>query len=74
MNLKEYWECTLKALTWEDGKGPTSIVDDGGDMTLMLIEGVKWEKAYKENGSLPDPSKAESEDEKALLEYLKLLI
>ncbi len=44
--LDEYWECTLKALKWEDNKGPTSIVDDGGDMTMMLIEGMKWEKLY----------------------------
>jgi len=42
--LKEYWECTKKALTWPDGTGPNLIVDDGGDATLMIHEGVKAEK------------------------------
>lgn len=68
--LDEYWQCTLKALQFEGGKGPTSIVDDGGDMTLMLLEGMKWEKLYKENKTLPDPSKAHSEDERALLKII----
>lgn len=39
------------------------IVDDGGDMTMMLLEGVKWEKKYEANGELPVPERAESEDE-----------
>jgi len=41
--LKEYWECTKKALDF-DGKGPTLIVDDGGDATLMIHKGVEIEK------------------------------
>jgi adenosylhomocysteinase len=42
--LQEYWDFTLKALIWPDGKGPTLIVDDGGDATLLIHEGVKCEK------------------------------
>jgi adenosylhomocysteinase len=42
-SLEEYWDFTLKALTWPDGKGPTLIVDDGGDATLLIHEGVKCE-------------------------------
>ena len=42
--LEEYWWCTEQALTWPDGSGPNLIVDDGGDATLMLHEGVKAEK------------------------------
>ncbi|HMA65891.1 MAG: adenosylhomocysteinase [Fibrobacterota bacterium] len=42
--LQEYWDYTLKALIWPDGKGPTLIVDDGGDATLLIHEGVKCEK------------------------------
>ena len=37
--LEEYWWCTEKALTWPDGKGPNMIVDDGGDATMMVLEG-----------------------------------
>lgn len=41
--LEEYWWCTEQALTWPDGSGPDLIVDDGGDATLMVHEGVKAE-------------------------------
>lgn len=71
MTLKEYWWCTLQALTFPDGSGPDSIVDDGGDMTLMLIEGMKWEKRYQEHKLLPDPSNVEADDEKALYEFFR---
>jgi len=42
--LEEYWWCTEQALTWPDGTGPDLIVDDGGDATLMVHQGVKAEK------------------------------
>jgi adenosylhomocysteinase len=42
--LEEYWWCTEQALTWPDGTGPDLIVDDGGDATLMVHQGVKVEK------------------------------
>jgi adenosylhomocysteinase len=41
--LEEYWWCTEQALTWPDGSGPDIIVDDGGDATLMIHQGVKVE-------------------------------
>ncbi len=43
-SLEEYWDYTLRALTFPDGKGPDLIVDDGGDSTLMVHEGVAAEK------------------------------
>jgi adenosylhomocysteinase len=42
--LEEYWWCTEQALTWPDGSGPDLIVDDGGDATLLIHEGIKAEK------------------------------
>ncbi|HQM42109.1 MAG TPA: adenosylhomocysteinase [Smithellaceae bacterium] len=42
--LEEYWWCTEQALTWSDGSGPDLIVDDGGDATLFIHQGVKMEK------------------------------
>src|SRR5262245_40345853 len=47
--LEEYWWCTSEALEWPDGSGPTLIVDDGGDATLVVHKGVEFEKA----GSVP---------------------
>ena len=45
--LEEYWWCTEQALTWPDGSGPDMIVDDGGDATLFIHQGVKIEKDPK---------------------------
>jgi adenosylhomocysteinase len=41
--LEEYWEFTLRAMTWPDGKGPNLIVDDGGDATLLFHRGYQAE-------------------------------
>jgi adenosylhomocysteinase len=45
--LDEYWWCTVEALVWPDGKGPTLIVDDGGDATLFVHKAHEYEKAGK---------------------------
>src|SRR5690606_10983 len=37
--VEEYWWCTLQALRWPDGKGPTPIVDEGGDATALVLLG-----------------------------------
>ena len=41
--LEDYWWCTEMAMTWPDGSGPDLIVDDGGDATLLVHQGVKVE-------------------------------
>ena len=41
--LAEYWWCTSEALMWPDGKGPSLIVDDGGDATLLVHKGDECE-------------------------------
>jgi adenosylhomocysteinase len=43
--LEEYWWCTEQALVWPDGRGPSLIVDDGGDATLLVHKGLEFEKA-----------------------------
>src|SRR6185436_19373023 len=47
--LSEYWWCTVEALVWPDGNGPTLIVDDGGDATLFVHKAYEFEKA----GAIP---------------------
>lgn len=42
-SLEDYWDCTYRALTWDDGKGPQLIVDDGGDATLLVHKGYELE-------------------------------
>src|SRR4030042_1673446 len=43
-SLEEYWWCTEQALTWPDGTGPDLIVDDGGEATSLIHQGVRVEK------------------------------
>ncbi|MBI2407823.1 MAG: adenosylhomocysteinase [Gemmatimonadetes bacterium] len=45
--LDEYWWCTEQALMWPDGSGPTLLLDDGGDATLLIHKGVEFEAAKK---------------------------
>ena len=42
--LEEYWDCTYKALTHKGGKGPQLVVDDGGDVTLLIHKGYELEE------------------------------
>ena len=35
---KEYWWCIEQSLNFEDGKGPNLLLDDGGDLTLVVLE------------------------------------
>ena len=74
-SLEEYWWCTLAALTFpadaNGSNGPYVIVDDGGDATMLIHEGLKAEKAFKANGALPDPSSTDNHEFKIVLELIK---
>jgi adenosylhomocysteinase len=52
--LEEYWWCTVEALVWPDGEGPTLIVDDGGDATLFVHKAYEFEQAGKVPAFNPD--------------------
>jgi adenosylhomocysteinase len=60
--LEEYWWCALQALRFPGDQGPTLIVDDGGDATLMAHLGVEYEKEGRE----PDADADAAEDERLL--------
>src|ERR1700676_2822995 len=42
-SLEEYWWCTYQAVSHPDGKGPELVVDDGGDVTLLIHRGYELE-------------------------------
>ena len=46
-SLEEYWDCTHLALSHKGGKGPQLVVDDGGDVTLLIHKGYELEKGDK---------------------------
>ncbi|OIP44577.1 MAG: adenosylhomocysteinase [Deltaproteobacteria bacterium CG2_30_63_29] len=64
--LPEYWWCTLQALLWPDMTGPTLLLDDGGDATMLVHLGVE----YEVSGTIPSPATAESEEFAVVLELL----
>ncbi|ACQ79494.1 adenosylhomocysteinase [Beutenbergia cavernae DSM 12333] len=74
-SLAEYWECTEAILAWpsaSDGTGgPTLILDDGGDATMLVHSGVRYEAA----GAVPsDPRPGEpgySEEHLVVLDVLR---
>ncbi|KAM3704064.1 hypothetical protein ACJW31_04G147100 [Castanea mollissima] len=70
-SLEEYWWCTEKALDWGPGGGPDLIVDDGGDATLLIHEGVKAEEEYEKSGKLPDVNGCENGEFRIVLRIIK---
>jgi adenosylhomocysteinase len=64
--LEEYWDCTVRALTWPNGQGPQLIVDDGGDATLLIHKGYELE-----NGSNWVKSPSDSHEEQVIKNLLQ---
>ncbi|GAC1442078.1 MAG: adenosylhomocysteinase [Mycobacteriales bacterium] len=66
-SLEEYWWCTEQVVSWPDGGGPNMILDDGGDVTLLIHKGVEYEK----NGAVPSTDPTDSEEYAVILETLR---
>ena len=43
-SLEDYWWCTNQALSHPGGTGPELVVDDGGDVTLLIHKGYELEE------------------------------
>lgn len=69
--LDDYWWCINQALEWGSFGGPDLIVDDGGDATLLIHEGVKAEEIYEKTGALPDPSSTDNAEFQIVLTIIK---
>ncbi len=65
-SLEEYWWCTYQAVSHPDGKGPELVVDDGGDVTLLIHRGYELE-----NGSDWVNTPSGSHEEKVIKDLLK---
>jgi len=68
--LTDYWWCTEQLLRWPGFDGPTLLLDDGGDATLLVHKGLEFERA----GFVPSPDTADSEEYRVILELLTDII
>ncbi len=66
-NLEEYWQnIELQLTAFKGGKGPNLILDDGGDLTLLVHKGVECEKS----GVAPAPATATNEEMRVIYSVL----
>ena len=75
VSIKEYWDCILNALIQPeyDGKGHRLklIVDDGGDMTLLIHEGKNTEDLFLNDVTIPEPSSTDNAEFKIFQTTIK---
>ena len=72
-SIPDYWWCTLQTLLWGGENTTNLIVDDGGDLTMLIHMGVEAEIEYEKNQKLPDPSTVKESDKemKSILTILR---
>ncbi|HYH25934.1 MAG TPA: adenosylhomocysteinase [Blastococcus sp.] len=70
-SLPEYWECTQRLFEFRDENGevvgPNMLLDDGGDATLLVHLGTRFEA----DGAVPDATEADSEEYGVILDVLR---
>ncbi len=65
--LTEYWWCADQALTWPGQDGPNMLLDDGGDATLLVHQGARYEQA----GAVPVATDEDPEELAVILGLLR---
>ncbi|WP_072372879.1 adenosylhomocysteinase [Hyphomicrobium sp. NDB2Meth4] len=68
-SLKEYWDFTAKLFEWGDGGVPNMILDDGGDATMFVHQGVR-----AENGDTMFLDQHNSEEEEIFFALIKRML
>jgi len=66
-SLEEYWWCAERVLAWPGEDGPTMLLDDGGDVTMIVHKGVEFEQ----HGVVPHAAKEDPEEYGVVLEVLR---
>ena len=73
--VEEYWECAERIFDWSaearaaggDFAGPTMILDDGGDASLLVHKGAEFERA----GRVPETRDSDGAEWRAVLALLR---
>jgi adenosylhomocysteinase len=74
-SVEEYWDCAERIFDWTaearaaggDFTGPTMILDDGGDASLLVHKGVEFERA----GAVPETKDTDGAEWRAVLDVLR---
>ena len=74
-SIEEYWDCAERIFDWTaearaeggDFTGPTMILDDGGDASLLVHKGVEFERA----GDVPETKESDGAEWRAVLDVLR---
>src|ERR1700710_790408 len=74
-SIEEYWDCAERIFDWTaearaeggDFAGPTMILDDGGDASLLVHKGVEFERA----GTVPETKESDGAEWRAVLDVLR---
>ncbi|WP_448640977.1 adenosylhomocysteinase [Geodermatophilus sp. URMC 63] len=70
-SLEDYWWCTQRLFEFRDESGdvvgPNMLLDDGGDATLLVHLGTRFEA----DGAVPDTTEADSEEYGVILDVLR---
>jgi adenosylhomocysteinase len=67
--LEDYWEYVYKTALWGDGGVPNMILDDGGDLTMLILLG-----AEAEDGKVEFLEKPGNEEEEILFKLIKKIL
>jgi len=68
-SLKDYWDYTAKLFEWHGGGTPNMILDDGGDATMLVHNGLRAEQ-----GDIAFLDKPTSEEEEVFYALIKRLL
>ncbi|TMJ03713.1 MAG: adenosylhomocysteinase [Alphaproteobacteria bacterium] len=67
--LKDYWDYTARLFEWHGGGYPNMILDDGGDATMFVHQGVR-----AENGDTVFLDQHNSEEEEIFFALIKRML
>lgn len=69
--LDDYWWCTEQTIKFPGGLGPNLIVDDGGDLTILLHKGHEAEEIFLKDKKMPDPDSHHDKDLKIVMRIIR---
>ncbi|KAL8140668.1 hypothetical protein V2J09_006690 [Rumex salicifolius] len=70
-SFEDYWWSVNRALDWGSESGPNLLLDEGGDATIFIHEGVRLEEELERSGKFPNAKQIEDERTKAMFQVIQ---